>query len=196
MLLLLQNGIGEIVGRRLSSSKNKEETMWLLSDVKFQLQSDDERKYLVSDNARAMYEFMATDPFHLHQRFAKHIKSKSLRKHIRKEVMNTLYDVDRGFREPEEMKKNSLRKVLSRISVIEMGSYNRLIILTEKVVDLLFEIVSISQLEGFHIAMKKLLAREVRIELGLYILDVFIVQHNIDVGARFGNGVVARTPEQ
>ncbi|POM70099.1 Hypothetical protein PHPALM_13519 [Phytophthora palmivora] len=81
-------------------------------------------------------------------------------------------------------------------------------------------IVSTSQLEGFHSALKKLLAREVRSELGLRILDVFIVQHNIDVGARFGRnppisnvdlisacraatlcklygkGLVASTPEQ
>jgi hypothetical protein len=47
-------------------------------------------------------------------------------------------------------------------------------------------VLSTSQLEGFHSALKKLLARSVSAEVGLRILDVFIVRHNLKVGAKYG----------
>ncbi|RLN92668.1 hypothetical protein BBJ28_00025682, partial [Nothophytophthora sp. Chile5] len=48
------------------------------------------------------------------------------------------------------------------------------------------KVVATSQLEGFHSALKNLLARNVSPELGLRILDCFIIRHNLDIGARFG----------
>ncbi|ETO70278.1 hypothetical protein F444_13224, partial [Phytophthora nicotianae P1976] len=50
-------------------------------------------------------------------------------------------------------------------------------------------VVSTSQLEGFHSALKKLVVRQVSAALGLRILDVFIVRHNLRVGAEFGRNV-------
>ncbi|OWY92269.1 hypothetical protein PHMEG_00038798 [Phytophthora megakarya] len=47
-------------------------------------------------------------------------------------------------------------------------------------------VVSTSQLEGFHSALKKLLTRNVSIDVGLRILDWFIVKHNLSVGTQFG----------
>ncbi|EGZ15909.1 hypothetical protein PHYSODRAFT_561630 [Phytophthora sojae] len=57
ILLLLQNEIGQIVGRRLTSSENKDETMQLLSDVRPQLDADGDC-YLISDKAAAVRKFV------------------------------------------------------------------------------------------------------------------------------------------
>jgi hypothetical protein len=46
--------------------------------------------------------------------------------------------------------------------------------------------VATSQLEGFHSGLKKLLNRALSAEVGLRILDVYIVQHNLRIGAKFG----------
>ncbi|OWY95657.1 hypothetical protein PHMEG_00034279 [Phytophthora megakarya] len=47
-------------------------------------------------------------------------------------------------------------------------------------------IVSTSQLEGFHSALKKVLARSVSVDVGLRVLDFFILQHNLKIGTKFG----------
>ncbi|KAG6960552.1 hypothetical protein JG688_00009534, partial [Phytophthora aleatoria] len=187
MFLLVQNEIGQIVGRRLTSSENKEETIHLLSDVKNQFTSTG-GCYLISGDARAVSAFAATVygdsvvvkqvPFHVIQRFSNHIKSKPLRKRICKELKCALYDVNRELRAPEKMEYNVAQIQAKQLHVAE-NTYN-------EGGGPPVRVVSTSQLEGFHSALKKLLAREVRVELGLRILDVFIVQHNIDVGARFG----------
>ncbi|KAG1700106.1 hypothetical protein DVH05_011918 [Phytophthora capsici] len=214
MLLLLQNEIGQIVGRRLTSSENKDETMQLLSEVKSQFETSGDC-FLISDNATAVRDFVGDvfgdsvavkqDPFHVIQRFAEKVKHKTLGKKLRKDLSSALYDVDRELRQPVDMESN-VRSVLANVPVSEitcdLTKWNNCIesnIAQIKrgdlyVADNIYKegggppvrIVSTSQLEGFHSALKKLLAREVRAELGLRILDVFIVQHNLDVGARFG----------
>ncbi|KAG3083896.1 hypothetical protein PI125_g19629 [Phytophthora idaei] len=115
MFLLVQNETGQIVGRRLTSSENKEETIHLLSDVKNQFTSTG-GCYLISGDARAVSAFAATVygdsvvikqvPFHVIQRFSKHIKSKPLRKRICKELKCALYDLNRGLSAPEKMEVN------------------------------------------------------------------------------------------
>ncbi|OWZ10406.1 hypothetical protein PHMEG_00016746, partial [Phytophthora megakarya] len=93
------------------------------------------------------------DPFHVMQRFSEKIKLKTIGKRLLKDLSSALYDVDRKLRTPEDM-ENNVRAILDKISTIR--------------------IVSTSPLESFHSALKKFLAREVRAELGLQILDVFI----------------------
>lgn len=183
MLLLVQNEIGQIVGRRLTSSENKEETMQLLSDVQPQLETNGECKYLITDNARAVRDFVASvygdsvivqqDPFHVHQRFGKHIKAKPLRKFICKEIKAALYDVDREPRPPKEMEAK-LREVLRKITANDLGctlakwnntiEYNVAQIKAGHlhVAENTYQegsgpavrVVSPSQLEGFHSALK------------------------------------------
>ncbi|KAK1928822.1 hypothetical protein P3T76_015760 [Phytophthora citrophthora] len=48
------------------------------------------------------------------------------------------------------------------------------------------QVVSTSQLEGFHSALKKMLARSVSVEVGLRILDLFILKHNLKIGSQYG----------
>ncbi|EGZ25798.1 hypothetical protein PHYSODRAFT_416327, partial [Phytophthora sojae] len=128
MLLLLQNEIGQIVGRRLTSSENKDETMQLLSDVRLQLDADGDC-YFISDNAAAVRKFVVEalgdsvvvkqDPFHVIQRFSQKLKSKPKRKLLCQELSSAMYDVDRELRPPVEMEAN-LRAVLSKISDSEL----------------------------------------------------------------------------
>ncbi|OWZ04035.1 hypothetical protein PHMEG_00024140 [Phytophthora megakarya] len=197
LLLLLQNEIGQIIGRCLTSSENKEETMPLLTEMKEQFQSPGDC-FLVSDNTFAVAKFVI-------DRFSESIKQKPIEKRLLKALSSALYDVDRKLRAPEDM-ENNVRAVLDKISTSEINcdpvKWSNCIecnVAQIKRGDLYVSdntnnegggppvrIISTSPLEGFHSALKKFLAREVRAELGLRILDAFIVQHNIDVGARFG----------
>ncbi|EGZ23432.1 hypothetical protein PHYSODRAFT_479316, partial [Phytophthora sojae] len=105
MLLLLQNEIGQIVGRH--------------GDC-----------YFISDNAAAVRKFVVEalgdsvvvkhDPFHVIQRFSEKLKSKPKRKLLCQELSSAMYDVDRELRPPVEMEAN-LRAVLSKISDSELG---------------------------------------------------------------------------
>ncbi|KAG2765223.1 hypothetical protein PC116_g3859 [Phytophthora cactorum] len=89
MLLLLQNEIGQIVGRRLTRSENHEETEKFLLDVKTQFAADGDC-FVVSDNANAVRELIGKsygdsvcvkqDPFHVITRFSEKVKSKPIRK--------------------------------------------------------------------------------------------------------------------
>ncbi|OWZ16199.1 hypothetical protein PHMEG_00010043 [Phytophthora megakarya] len=47
-------------------------------------------------------------------------------------------------------------------------------------------VVPTIQLEGFHSALKKMLARSVSVEVGLRILDLFILKHNLKIGSQYG----------
>eukprot|EP00644_Phytophthora_capsici_P000231 jgi/Phyca11/100521/e_gw1.4.774.1 len=128
MLLLLQNEIGQIVGRRLTSSENKDETMQLLSEVKSQFETSGDC-FLISDNATAVRDFVGDvfgdsvavkqDPFHVIQRFAEKVKHKTLGKKLRKDLSSALYDVDRELRQPVDMESN-VRSVLANVPVSEI----------------------------------------------------------------------------
>ncbi|KAF1780292.1 hypothetical protein GQ600_1536 [Phytophthora cactorum] len=214
MLLLLQNEIGQIVGRRLTPSENHEETEKLLTQF-----AADGDCFVVSDNTNAVRKLIGKsygdsvrvkqDPFHVITRFNEKVKSKPIRKLLCKQLKTALYDVNRELRAPKDM-ETCLRDVLAKIDIEELScteaEWNGCIESNVSQVakgDLHVHsnvyteggggpvrITSTSQLEGFHSGLKKLLARDVRAEIGLRILDVHVVQHNLAVGARYG-----RNPE-
>ncbi|KAE9274935.1 hypothetical protein PR003_g29470 [Phytophthora rubi] len=216
MLLLVQNEIGQIVGRRLTRSENNEETEALLRWVKPSLCMDNDEVNcicLVSDNATGVkgmvgdvFEKRVTvkqDPFHVIQRISEKVKSPR-KKQVCKELKEALYTVDGKLRPPTEMALR-FRQVTTSLSASDIccseakwrGCCDSNISQIESgdlyVDDNTYSegghqirVVSTSQLEGFHAGLKKLIARSVSVKLGLRILDIFIVQHNLRVGADFG----------
>lgn len=92
MLLLLQNEIGQIVGRRLTRSENHDETRELLEYVKeaFDDVDNGEERFIVSDNANAIRSLVTAvfgdalsvrqDPFHVVKRFTDKMKGKTPKK--------------------------------------------------------------------------------------------------------------------
>jgi hypothetical protein len=115
MLLLLQNEIGQIVGRRLTRSENDAETRELLEHVKnlFHLGEDTTSRYIVSDNAnnvRTMvndvFEGLVSvrqDPFHVVQRFTEKQRDRGVKKRFSQQLHEAIYDVDGEVRAPAEM---------------------------------------------------------------------------------------------
>ncbi|KAE9284496.1 hypothetical protein PF001_g22352, partial [Phytophthora fragariae] len=216
LLLLVQNEIGQIVGRRLTRSENNEETSALLESIVPTLSSDSSGEMLlVSDNTNAVRTMVASvfdgvitvkqDPFHLIDRVSAKLASKPKQKWLKKELRSALYDVDRQLRPPDEMEiefKKVVESVdLSDVSCTEASwtgcwKYNAKLI---REGDLHVpnndyregrakpvRIVATSQLEGFHSALKKLLNRSLSVDVGMRILDVFIVRHNLRMGTKFG----------
>ncbi|OWZ16831.1 hypothetical protein PHMEG_0009314 [Phytophthora megakarya] len=115
MLLLGQDGIGQIVGHRLTRSENKEETAALLRWIKPALDLEnlgDDSVYVVSDNATAVKTLVndvfdkrvsvKQDPFHGIQRISEKLKSPR-KKQVCKTLKDVMYTVDRKLRPPEEM---------------------------------------------------------------------------------------------
>ncbi|KAE9051055.1 hypothetical protein PR001_g1803 [Phytophthora rubi] len=213
MLLLLQNEIDQIVGRRLTRSENHDETRQLLEHVKGAANTGNEWS-LVSDNANATRSLAADvygeaanvrqDPFHVVQRFTEKVKGKTEKKLLSKKLHDAMYNVDGELRPPEEMAArfaNALQEVSitdvsctehewrgsvdSNLKQIKRGDlYVKSNVFSEgggKDV----RIVSTSQLEGIHSALKKILARSVSAEVGLRILDLYILQHNLKVGSNY-----------
>ncbi|KAG3140056.1 hypothetical protein PC128_g25268 [Phytophthora cactorum] len=114
MLLLLQNEIGQIVGRRLTRSENNDETRELLEHVKraFPVETDSNTCVIVSDNAnsvRSMANVFGSSvsvrqaPFHVFQRFTEKVKDKGTSKRLARQLHETLYTVDEHLRVPSEM---------------------------------------------------------------------------------------------
>ncbi|KAE9306071.1 hypothetical protein PR003_g21329, partial [Phytophthora rubi] len=216
LLLLVQNEIGQIVGRRLTRSENNEETSALLESIVPTLSPDSSGEmFLVSDNANAVRTMVASvfdgvitvkqDPFHLIDRVSAKLASKPKQKWLKKELRSALYDVDRQLRPPDEMEiefKKVVESVdLSDVSCTEASwtgcwKYNAKLI---REGDLHVpnsdyregrakpvRIVATSQLEGFHSALKNFLNRSLSVDVGMRILDVFIVRHNLRMGTKFG----------
>ncbi|KAF4044939.1 hypothetical protein GN244_ATG02644 [Phytophthora infestans] len=127
MSLLLQNEIGQIVGRRLARSENHEEKLVL--DVKTEFAPDGDR-FAVSDNATAVRKLIEKsygdsvcvkrDPFHVITRFSEKVKSKFIRKLLCKQLKTAMYDVNRELRTPIDM-ESTLRDVFSNIGVNELS---------------------------------------------------------------------------
>ncbi|KAG6944668.1 hypothetical protein JG688_00016967 [Phytophthora aleatoria] len=114
MLLLLQNEIGQIVGRRLTHSENNDETRELLEHVKsaFPVETDSNTCVIVSDNAnsvRSMKNVFGSSvsvrqaPFHVFQRFTEKVKDMGTSKRLARQLHETLYTVDEYLRVPSEM---------------------------------------------------------------------------------------------
>ncbi|KAG6953658.1 hypothetical protein JG687_00012266 [Phytophthora cactorum] len=88
MLVLLQNEIGQIVGRWLTRSENNFETRELLEHVKSAcpVETDSNMCVIISDNANAVRSLVnevfgsavsvRQDPFHVVQRFTEKVKDK------------------------------------------------------------------------------------------------------------------------
>ncbi|KUF82019.1 hypothetical protein AM587_10002221 [Phytophthora nicotianae] len=218
MLLLAQNEIGQIIGRRLTRSENNEETEELLRSVahSFQPATSNGDLFVVSDDAssvrnmvhRVFQDRVSTkqDPFHVIQRITTKVKV-AKRKWIAKELKAAIYTVDREMRPTQEM-ESAFRHVVERLSLDDvscsvsewrgcyesnLGQIRRGDLFVQESVykegGKAVRVVSTSQLEGFHSALKKLVVRQVSAALGLRILDVFIVRHNLRVGAEFGRNV-------
>ncbi|KAE9055633.1 hypothetical protein PF006_g32904, partial [Phytophthora fragariae] len=217
LLLLVQNEIGQIVGRHLTRSENNEETSALLPESIVPTLSPDSsgEMFLVCDNANAVRTMVASvfdgvitvkqDPFHLIDRVSAKLASKPKQKWLKKEFRSALYDVDRQLRPPDEMEIEFKKVVefvdLSDVSCTEASwtgccKYNAKLIregdLHVPINDYRegrakpVRIVATSQLEDFHSALKKLLNRSLSVDVGMRILDVFIVRHNLRMGTKFG----------
>ncbi|KAE9059940.1 hypothetical protein PF006_g31765, partial [Phytophthora fragariae] len=197
MLLLLQNEIGQIVGRRLTRSENNDETRELLEHVKGPLLAaeDGQERLLISDNVNAVRNM----------RFTEKVKDKAAKKQLCTRLHDAIYSVDDQLRMPEEMAARvrdavaavAIRDVScpesewisclnSNLEQIERGDVDVKDNSYDEGGGKSVRVLSTSQLEGFHSALKKLLARSVSAEIGLRILDVFILRHNLKIGSRYG----------
>lgn len=117
MLFLLQNEIGEIVGRTLTRSENNSETERLLRDAILprvsKRDADVDPLIVVTDNAGALRKVVESvfgsiasvrqDPFHVIQRFNEKLKNKSKRKVLASQLSAAIYTVDQQLRAPPEM---------------------------------------------------------------------------------------------
>ncbi|OWZ03818.1 hypothetical protein PHMEG_00024387 [Phytophthora megakarya] len=181
LLLLVQDEVGQIVGRRLIRSENNEETGALLGDLIPTLTTDgDACIYLVSDNAncvRGMVQYtfgggvqVKQDPFHVIMR----IKEKIW---ISRELMTAIYTVDRKLRPSEEMEA-AFRRVSSLISPQDLSCteaiWNGCVESNATRIrngDMFVECNdyaeahTTTQLEGFHSGLKKLLNRSLSVEV-------------------------------
>ncbi|ETO84361.1 hypothetical protein F444_01715 [Phytophthora nicotianae P1976] len=216
MLLLVQNEIGQIVGRRLTRSENHDETREILLHVRSAFSGTEiGSKYVISDHANGIRNLVSSvfdssvgvrqDPFHVIQRFTEKIKDQKVKKTLSKQLHNSMFSVDGALREPTQMSSRFLN-VVGSISSKDIncsesewqGSVNSNLKKFERgnlyVEDNIYRegggkdvrVVSTSQLEGFHSALKKMLARSVSANNGLRILDIFILQHNLKVGSNYG----------
>lgn len=215
MLLLVQNEIGQIVGQAFTKSENNAETEALLSSVMAadKLGAERNPRFAVTDNANAVRSMVQRvcpgfnvkqDSFHVIQRVSEKVKSSNLKKKVSKQMKQCLYSVDHQLRDSADMEmlltqlcekvrlsdlacseaewRGCIQSNISQIRRGNMDIAENECCEREKAVC----IVSTSQLKDFHSALKKLTARYVSVEVSLRILDVFIVQHNLKIGADFG----------
>ncbi|KUF97442.1 hypothetical protein AM587_10004019 [Phytophthora nicotianae] len=183
MLLLAQNEIGQIIGRRLTRSENNEETEELLRSVahSFQPATSNGDLFVVSDDAssvrnmvhRVFQDRVSTkqDPFHVIQRITTKVKV-AKRKWIAKELKAAIYTVDREMRPTQEM-ESAFRHVVERLSLDDvscsvsewrgcyesnLGQIRRGDLFVQESVykegGKAVRVVSTSQLEGFDSALK------------------------------------------
>ncbi|KAK1928574.1 hypothetical protein P3T76_015938 [Phytophthora citrophthora] len=111
MLLLMQNQMGQIVGRRLARLENNDEMRDLLLHIKSSVKPGESSTSVVSDKASAIHNVVhdvfegtaATkqDPFHVMQRFSEKVKHKGKRKTFYKLIQGEIYSVDGQLRNPE-----------------------------------------------------------------------------------------------
>eukprot|EP00644_Phytophthora_capsici_P000824 jgi/Phyca11/109320/e_gw1.16.118.1 len=173
MLLLVQNEVGQIVGKGLTSSENHED---LVTSV-------------FGDSVKTKQ-----DLFHVIQRFTEKIADKPQRKSLAKDLSSALYDVSGNIRTPEEV-ATRFNTVLQGVDVssvrVNASTWQNCISVNLEQIrngDLYVEdneymdngkrvrVVSTSQLEGLHSKLRKLLDRIVSIEVGMRILDIFLLK--------------------
>ncbi|KAE8963102.1 hypothetical protein PR001_g29485 [Phytophthora rubi] len=143
------------------------------------------------------------DPFHVIQRLTEKLSEQSQRKALSKQLSRAMYDVENKIRAPDAMAE----RFVSVLSEVQRSSIRVSIPVWENCIavnadqiragDLFVEeneylergkkirVVSTSQLEAVHSKLWKLLDRIVSIEVGMRILDIFLLQHNLKTGAKF-----------
>ncbi|KAG6959729.1 hypothetical protein JG687_00008619 [Phytophthora cactorum] len=162
MLLLLQNDIGQIIGRRLTRSENHNDTHELLEHVKgaFDDGANDDEWFIVCDNANAIRRLVVNvfgnlstvrqDPFHVIQRFTETVKGKSEKKTLSKSsMMRSIVLMESCVHRAKWKCALQVRRgdLFVENNVYNEGGGNAV------------RIVPTSQLEGFHSVLKKMLAR-------------------------------------
>ncbi|KAG1688921.1 hypothetical protein DVH05_003005 [Phytophthora capsici] len=214
MLLLVQNEVGQIVGKGLTSSENHEESAAILRSVvpKLDIHADPP-PVCVCDDANKTRSLVTSvfgdsvktkqDLFHVIQRFTEKIADKPQRKSLAKDLSSALYDVSGNIRTPEEV-ATRFNTVLQGVDVssvrVNASTWQNCISVNLEQIrngDLYVEdneymdngkrvrVVSTSQLEGLHSKLRKLLDRIVSIEVGMRILDIFLLKHNLKTGAMY-----------
>ncbi|ETL48821.1 hypothetical protein L916_01608 [Phytophthora nicotianae] len=122
MLLLVQNEIGQIVGRRLTRSENHDETREILLHVRSAFSGTESgSKYVISDHANGIRNLVSSvfdssvgvrqDPFHVVQRFTEKIKDQKVKKTLSKQLHDSMFSVDGALREPTQMSSRFLNVV-------------------------------------------------------------------------------------
>lgn len=121
MLLLVQNQIGQIVGRALIRSENHAETEALLMSLRGHVCDSDEPQFLVCDNAytnrslvqRVLGEAVQIkqDPFHVIQRLTNKVKQPKKSKWLAGPLSSAMYDLQRNLRPPTEMEAGVLKAI-------------------------------------------------------------------------------------
>ncbi|KAG6973976.1 hypothetical protein JG688_00003277 [Phytophthora aleatoria] len=136
MLLLLQNEIGQIVGRRLTRSENNVETRELLEHVKsaFSVETDSNMCVIISDNANSVHSMVNgvyrsalsvhQDFFHVAQRFAEKVKDKGTKQRLVKQLHEALYTVDERLCVPSEMAAR-VQEAVSSVSPKDINCSDR-----------------------------------------------------------------------
>ncbi|KAF4141833.1 hypothetical protein GN958_ATG08980 [Phytophthora infestans] len=143
------------------------------------------------------------DPVHVMMRIKEKIASTTKKKHVSKELMGAMYTVDRKLCPPQEMEEK-FRDVTGAVTARDMSCSEAiwhgcvesnatqirngdLFVGTNDYTEAhtTMRIASTSQLEGFHSGLKTRLNRTVAAAVSLRILDIFIVQHNLKIGAKF-----------
>ena len=144
------------------------------------------------------------DPFHVITRFTEKIKKPQFRHWLSSELSKALYVDGAGeLRQPQQMSK-LLEEACANVSASDLNcsqdewmgtlksnidQINRgdLFVTKNSYMegDHSIKVVSTSQLESFHAKLKNLLDRNVSVTVGMRILDVCILQHNIEMGAKF-----------
>lgn len=205
MLLLVQNEIGQVIARGCTLSENHKETEAILEPVAAKLtrQPTNER-FCVCDNANGMRNLVRKlfggsvtvkqDPFHVIQRITEKISDQVERSWIAKCLSNALFDMENNLRAPNTMAKmfaDAVAKVQPSSIRVPFPEWEGCISSNlEQIVrgDLYVEnssymeggrsvrIVSTSQLEAIHSKLRKLLDRIISIQVGLRILDIFLLQ--------------------
>ncbi|RLN97983.1 hypothetical protein BBJ28_00021981 [Nothophytophthora sp. Chile5] len=222
MRLLVQNEIGQIMGRSLTRSENHLETSALLLGMceKMSSQTDGPR-ICVCDNAKANRNLIEKifgaavvvkqDPFHVIARFTEKIKEKPKRKWLAGALSTAMDAVEQNLRPPGEMEAK-IKALVSKIhpsdlnvktaewegcvaSNLEQVRLGDLYVAENQYMEKggSVRVVSTSQLEAIHSKLQKLLDRVVSVEMGLRILDIFILQvqqHNLMMGAKHSRNPV------
>jgi hypothetical protein len=204
-MLLVQNEVGQILGRTLTKSENYEETEALLQSLvpKMSSQSDGHR-ISVCDNTNSNRNLIERifgdavkikqDPFHVISRFTEKVKDSAKKRWLVGQLSAAIYDVERKLHPPDECESRmkAVLQVLDPASIsVKRSEWEGCVasnLAQVRLGDLYVDenrysdaggeisIVSTSQLEAIHSKLRKLLDRVLSIEVGLRKLDIFILQ--------------------